>query len=169
MKNVSMDVFEGGVPAAMQYYINETTPNLLIIEGAGDPRQLLAELDSLAEYCDENIKVVVLGHTNDIRLYRELMRRGVSAYLVWPVDPVQMIRAIRERGVMEKCTFCMQRIREGKDAARRDTDPQTGEARPIRDGEIMTACQQTCPAQAIRFGDRARRRALSDVRVHPRP
>ncbi len=42
---------------------------------------------SLAEYCDENIKVVVLGHTNDIRLYRELMRRGVSEYLVWPVDP----------------------------------------------------------------------------------
>ncbi len=94
MKNVTMDVFEGGVAAATQYYVNETTPNLLIIEGSGDPRQLLAELDSLAEYCDENIKVVVLGHTNDIRLYRELMRRGVSEYLVWPVDPVQMIRAI---------------------------------------------------------------------------
>jgi pilus assembly protein CpaE len=94
MKNVTMDIFEGGVPAAIQYYVNETTPNLLIIEGSGDPRKLLAELDSLAEYCDEGIKVVVLGHTNDIRLYRELMRRGVSEYLVAPVDPVQMIRAI---------------------------------------------------------------------------
>jgi pilus assembly protein CpaE len=94
MKNVNMDVFEGGVPAAMQYYVNETTPNLLIIEGSGDPRQLLAELDSLAEYCDENIKVVVVGQTNDIRLYRELMRRGVSEYLVAPLDPVLMIRSI---------------------------------------------------------------------------
>ncbi len=94
MKNVNMDVFEGGVPAAMQYYVNETTPNLLIIEGSGDPRQLLAELDSLAEYCDENIKVVVVGQTNDIRLYRELMRRGVSEYLVAPLEPVQMIRSI---------------------------------------------------------------------------
>jgi pilus assembly protein CpaE len=94
MKNVSMDVFEGGVGAAIQYYVNETTPNLLIIEGSADPRQLLAELDSLAEYCDENIRVVVLGHTNDIRLYRELMRRGVSEYLVAPIDPVQMIRSI---------------------------------------------------------------------------
>jgi pilus assembly protein CpaE len=94
MKNVSMDVFESGVAGAIQYYVNEATPNLLIIEGSGDPRQLLAELDSLAEYCDENIKVVILGHTNDIRLYRELMRRGVSEYLVAPVDPVQMIRAI---------------------------------------------------------------------------
>jgi pilus assembly protein CpaE len=94
MKNVTMEVFEGGVPAAMQYYVNETTPNLLIIEGAGDPRNLLAELDSLAEHCDENIRVVVLGQTNDIRLYRELMRRGVSEYLVAPIDPVQMIRSI---------------------------------------------------------------------------
>jgi len=94
MKNVAMDVFEGGAAAATQYYVNETTPNLLIIEGSGDPRQLLAELDSLAEYCDENIRVVVVGQTNDIRLYRELMRRGVSEYLVAPLDPVQMIRAI---------------------------------------------------------------------------
>jgi len=94
MKNVSVDVFEGGVQAAIDYYVNETTPNLLVIEGAGDPRQLLAELDSLAEHCDENIRVVVLGHTNDIRFYRELMRRGVSEYLVMPVDPVQMIRSI---------------------------------------------------------------------------
>ncbi|MEQ1609245.1 MAG: cellulose synthase operon protein YhjQ/BcsQ [Hyphomonadaceae bacterium] len=94
MKNVTMEVFEGGVPAAMQYYVNETTPNLLVIEGSGDPRNLLAELDSLAEYCDENIRVVVLGQTNDIRLYRELMRRGVSEYLVAPIDPVQMIRSI---------------------------------------------------------------------------
>ena len=94
MKNVTMDVFEGGVPAAMEYYVNETTPNLLIIESAGDPRQLLSELDSLAEYCDENIRVLVLGQTNDIRLYRELMRRGVSEYLVAPIDPVQMIRSI---------------------------------------------------------------------------
>jgi len=94
MKNVTMETFEGGVAAAIQYYVNETTPNLLVIEGAGDPRQLLADLDALAEYCDENIKVMVLGQTNDIRLYRELMRRGVSEYLVAPIDPVQMIRSI---------------------------------------------------------------------------
>jgi pilus assembly protein CpaE len=94
MKNVSMEVFEGGIPVAIEYYAHETTPNLLVVEGSGDPRQLLSELDSLAEYCDENIRVVVLGQANDIRLYRELMRRGVSEYLVQPVDPVQMIRSI---------------------------------------------------------------------------
>ena len=53
---------------------------------------------------------------------------------------------VRTRGVMEKCTFCIQRIEEAKIHAR-------NENRDIKDGEIQTACQQSCPAQAIIFGD----------------
>jgi molybdopterin-containing oxidoreductase family iron-sulfur binding subunit len=57
---------------------------------------------------------------------------------------------VRDRGVMEKCTYCVQRIRETEIRARR-------EQRHIRDGEIRTACQQTCPTGAIVFGDVADR------------
>lgn len=54
---------------------------------------------------------------------------------------------VRERGVMEKCTYCVQRIQNGKIAAKRENN------RPLVDGEIRTACQDACPANAIEFGD----------------
>ncbi len=55
---------------------------------------------------------------------------------------------VREKGVMEKCTFCIQRIRMAKDAAKDDG------RRRVRDGEVQPACVQTCPTEALVFGDR---------------
>ena len=54
--------------------------------------------------------------------------------------------SVRFRGVMEKCSYCVQRIQEHKIAARR-------EQRNMRPDEVQSACQQACPAQAITFGD----------------
>jgi molybdopterin-containing oxidoreductase family iron-sulfur binding subunit len=53
---------------------------------------------------------------------------------------------VRGRGVMEKCTFCIQRIHYGEEQARK-------EARPMQDSDIVPACAQSCPTQAIVFGD----------------
>ena len=68
----------------------------------------------------------------------------------WDTDTLKLGRnpdvSVRSRGVMEKCTFCVQRIRGAEIVAER-------EQRPIRDGEILTACQSACPSTAIVFGD----------------
>ena len=55
--------------------------------------------------------------------------------------------SVRSRGVMEKCTYCTQRISAARIEAQKDG------ARPIRDGEVVTACQAVCPTDAIIFGD----------------
>ncbi len=65
--------------------------------------------------------------------------------LNWQLNPDVTVRS---KGVMEKCTMCVQRILEGKGNAR-------DEKRPLRDGEIQTACAQSCPSRAITFGDLA--------------
>lgn len=84
----------GGAPAAVEAYQHEPTPPLIIVECLQDPQTLLWQVDQLANVCDAGTKVIVIGPTNDILLFRELMRRGVSEYLVSPVQPLQLIGAI---------------------------------------------------------------------------
>jgi len=68
----------------------------------------------------------------------------------WTTETLKLQRnpdvSVRSRGVMEKCTYCVQRIRETEIHAQTQN-------RYVRDGEIQTACQQVCPTQAIVFGD----------------
>ncbi len=80
--------------AAVAFYKNASTPNLIIIESLLDRTDMLGELDRLAEVCDPGTKVIVIGHVNDVLLYRELLRRGVSEYVVAPVKVLQIIESI---------------------------------------------------------------------------
>jgi pilus assembly protein CpaE len=84
----------GGLTAALEFYQTQPTPTLVIVESLDPPMTMLAQLDKLAEVCDPGTKVMVAGSANDIALYRELMRRGVSEYLVPPFNPLQIIGAI---------------------------------------------------------------------------
>ncbi len=84
----------GGVEAAVAFYADAPTPNLIIIESVLDAYALGADLGRLAEVCDAGTKVVVIGHVNDVLLYRELLRNGVSEYLVAPLEPLAAINCI---------------------------------------------------------------------------
>jgi pilus assembly protein CpaE len=89
-----VSVHMGGVEAAVAHYQQNPTPNLIIIESSLPRDHILAELDRLAENCDPGTKVLIIGHANDVMLYRELLKRGVSEYLVEPVAPLQLMEAI---------------------------------------------------------------------------
>ena len=89
-----MTVQLGGIAAAVDFYAGQVTPNLLIVETRLNGQAALDELDRLAEVCDAATRVVVVGRTNDVELYRELMRRGASEYLVAPLSPLQLIEVI---------------------------------------------------------------------------
>jgi pilus assembly protein CpaE len=84
----------GGAAAAVAHYQESPTPNLIIIESSLPRMQMLAELDQLAESCDSGTKVVIIGHMNDVILYREILKRGVSEYLVAPITPLQLMESI---------------------------------------------------------------------------
>ncbi len=94
LSRATTEVHPGGLVEALAHYRNQPTPPLIIVESVEPAQLLLSGLDRLAEVCDPGTKVVVIGSHNDIGLYRELMRRGVSEYLVPPLQTLQLIRAV---------------------------------------------------------------------------
>lgn len=96
MSRATADVRAGGLTAAVAHYQNHPTPSLVIVESAAPAARLLSELEALADVCDPGTKVLVIGAANDIALYRELMRKGVSEYLVPPLKALSLIRSITD-------------------------------------------------------------------------
>ena len=89
-----MKVHMGGVETALEYYLTAPTPNLIILESAAEPKGLLEQLEQLSSVCDPNTKVVVVGHYNDVTLYRELIKAGVSEYMVAPISVADTISVV---------------------------------------------------------------------------
>lgn len=96
MGRAHVKVHNGGVAAATEFYTGAPTPNLIIVESQKLGDALIGELEQLANVCDPGSKVVVIGSVNDVALYRELSRRGVSEYIVEPVDAARLIATISD-------------------------------------------------------------------------
>lgn len=86
----------GGPAAAVEAFRTAPTPNVIVLETVSDPNALVAHLDALAQSCDSGTKVVVIGHVNDVQLYRDLIRRGVSEYLIAPLGTLDVLRTLSE-------------------------------------------------------------------------
>jgi len=95
----------GGLHTAIETFHDKSTPHLIIVESGMQGSSLFAQLDELAAVCDPETNVIVIGAANDIGLYRELMRRGVSEYLVPPLTPVQLISSIADIYVDPEAPF----------------------------------------------------------------
>lgn len=94
MSRAHVEIHMGGVAAAVQTFQSELTPNVILVETIANRDLVLAGMTQLAQVCGPDTKVIVIGHLNDVLLYRELMRLGVSEYLVAPVHQLQIIESI---------------------------------------------------------------------------
>jgi pilus assembly protein CpaE len=84
----------GGIKAAVEAYRTSPAPNVILIEATSRGEEILHGLDQLAEVCDAGSRVIVVGSVNDVMLYRELTRRGVSDYLIAPVGTIDVVRSV---------------------------------------------------------------------------
>ena len=96
MAKAHVKVHKGGLAAAVDFYGSAPTPNLILLETRTEASKLIQGLERLAEVCDAGTKGMIIGHVNDVKLYRDLIHRGISDYLVAPINLFQLIGAIGE-------------------------------------------------------------------------
>ena len=94
MAKTHLKVHMGGIATATEFYQSAPTPNLIMLESRAEPRELLDQLAQLAEHCAPSSKVVVIGHSTDIGLYRELIRSGISEYVVAPISIIDVVSVV---------------------------------------------------------------------------
>jgi pilus assembly protein CpaE len=94
MAKAHLRIQMGGLAAAVEAYQSSPTPNVIMLESESRGEEIMGGLDQLAQVCDAGTRVVVIGRTNDVMLYRELVRRGVSDYLLAPVGAIQVVRSV---------------------------------------------------------------------------
>jgi len=94
MARAHLRIQMGGLVAVIEAYRNSPTPNVIILESESRHEDILGGLDELAPVCDASTRVIIIGRMNDVGLYRELVRRGVSDYMIAPVGALQVVRTV---------------------------------------------------------------------------
>lgn len=96
MARVHMTLADGGIEAAIAAFETAPSPQIILLEHDGPREALLSGLDALADVCEAGTRVIVIGARNDIALYRDLMRKGVSEYLPAPVTAAQLLACLAD-------------------------------------------------------------------------
>jgi pilus assembly protein CpaE len=96
MSKVALTTHNGGLEGAIETYKSNPTPNLILVETSLQPEEIPGALERLADVCDATTRLIVLGHVNDVVLYRDLIKSGVSEYIVLPTSAQSIVSAITE-------------------------------------------------------------------------
>ena len=96
LRRVHAEIHAGGIAGAIAAYAQAPTPELLVVESSAAQDELLRQLEALAEVVVQGTRVVLVGHVNDLFLYRRLIAEGLHDYLAMPMPPEQLVNSLAQ-------------------------------------------------------------------------
>jgi pilus assembly protein CpaE len=91
-----VNMFDGGITSAIEYYKDQETPDIVVLEEKDDDDVMMANLEDFAQYCMPNTKVIVVGRLNDINIYRKLITEGITEYFTYPIEAADFLNKVEE-------------------------------------------------------------------------
>ena len=90
----TIEIHQGGIDAAATHLVDKKTPTLLIVETSANKDRMFEQLEALANVCDPDTRLLLIGMENDIQLFRTLIAEGISDYLISPVSEDQLKESV---------------------------------------------------------------------------
>ncbi len=96
LRRVHAEIQPGGIVGAINAYAQAPTPELLVVESSAQPDELFQQLRALAEVVVQGTRVILVGHINDLFLYRQLLAEGLHDYMALPMPPQQLVASLSQ-------------------------------------------------------------------------